>query len=90
MAVMTATAISPKSGVPAMKRMSQPPVITWETTLASVTSANSAMNRPPLTQVSSTAGTNAASILPANNCHRRTGVANSGSSVRLVFSPMIL
>ena len=29
MAVMTATAISPKSGVPAMKRMSQPPVTTW-------------------------------------------------------------
>ncbi len=90
MAVMTATAISPKSGAPARKRMSQPPVTTWETTFASVKIASSAMNRPPLIHVSSTAGSNAARILPASNCHRRTGVASSGSSVWLLFSPMML
>ena len=91
MAIMTAMEMRPIKGDQIRNRISQPGLtIAKKTRWLVVNNAMPTIKISPLNQVTPTPGISAARLLPTSSSHVRVGVANSGSSVRLVFSPTTL
>jgi hypothetical protein len=91
MATMTEIAMKANNGDQTRKRTSHPGlIIAANTCELADKKAMLTINSRPLSQVIPIPGMRAARLFPTNNSHVRIGVARSGSSVRLVFSPMML